>query len=486
MKKFKTIAIAFICILALTLSLTSCDFLKYGFFDEEGNFVGLDNLFGNNDEENEDIFDIQNGIQLGEPYTLNYISNGDGTCYVTIRVNADTLSSVDKVVIGQRDGSDAFAFWGNGDYSVENKDIVVINPSKGVIGSAGIPSLNSNAIYTSVANVEIPSHSPDGDTVTGIGNSNFLTYPNVPRILDKETFEALSDSLRAGLGNDSFNYQKVMACYSIQDPNESVSESIQEMHQKYPVTKEVAVYVLDQSTSLYELSVLSELLETYAGYTVADCKNDFDAFKSRVAQKDASLADTLDFGNAGYKITRVVLPETVTEIDDYAFAGCYNMEHVEIHSDITEIGEGAFYGCKKLQTVHLNNGGLTEIEDRAFMLCEGLQNISLPDGVTEIGERAFYGCKRLQAIDIPTTLQRIEAEAFFGCETLGSIYIPYATTYIGANAFTNCSSLASADFDRTDGWVCTDRDGNTEFVTLSDSATNSTYLTSRWHDYTWT
>ena len=488
MKKIKTLALSLICILALTLSLTSCDFLKYGFFDEEGNFVGLDNLFGNDreDEENENIFDIQNGIQLGQPYTLNYISNGDGTCDVTISVNNYSLKAVisSDVVVNQ--SADVY-------YFSDNEKYFSINPSDGVMNGDAViinPSIGSSITNFNSIEIEIPSQSPDGDTVTGVGNSNFLVYPNVPRMLDKDTFEILLNKLREGLGNDTagqFNYQKVMSYYALQDPESTVSDEIrQEMQASYPVTKAVAVYVLDPITTLDELATLSELLGDYAGYTAEDSKSDFDSFKLKVAEKDSAIADTLDFGNMGYKIARVVLPVTVTEIDDYAFAGCYNMEHIEIHSDINEIGEGAFYGCKQLQTVHLHNGNLTEIEDRAFMLCEELRNISLPYGVEEIGEEAFYGCRMLDVIDIPQTLRSIGGRAFYGCESLGSIYIPEAMTYIGANAFMRCNSLVSADFERLDSWECIDSEGETFDITLSDSQMNATYLTVRFTEYAWT
>ena len=131
MKKFKTLAIALACILALTLSLTSCDFLKYGFFDEEGNFVGLDNLFGNDNDENENDFEIQDGNQVIRPYTLNYISNGDGTCEVTVRINSISLMAVTKVEKIERTSADDYFVADK--YFSGNNDVIVINPSEGVI-----------------------------------------------------------------------------------------------------------------------------------------------------------------------------------------------------------------------------------------------------------------------------------------------------------------------------------------------------------------
>ena len=474
MKKIKTLALALACIIVLTLSLTSCDFLKYGFFDEEGNFVGLDNFF-NKDNSEEDV-----NIEISNlsAYNLEYVSNGDGTCTVFIRSNENaSFYKVGAYTTFSEQKSDAI--YSEKVYSYDGNQAIIMNPSEGISGNYFVTS--------SMTSVEIPAISPDGDTVTAVGDSGFTAYSNVPRILDTETYENILNELRSGKNGETigeFEFNKFKSFYVLHDPSNTPSSIfVTEMNKKYPVTKVMSVYALDDAVALSELEWLSETLEQYAGYTSSDYKSDFYNLKSKVSQEDGQLAETLEYGNFADNITRVALPYTVVKIASNAFAGCYNMEHIEINSDIEELGDYAFKDCKKLQNVHLHNGGLTRIGAGVFMNCENLRNISLPETVTEIGMKAFYGCTRLDSVDIPSTLQSIGNEAFFGCSSLGGIYIPYATTFIGANAFAECESLFSADFECTDGWVRTNG-ASSENFSFSDSATNASYLKDADCEYT--
>ena len=47
-----------------------------------------------------------------------------------------------------------------------------------------------------------------------------------------------------------------------------------------------------------------------------------------------------------YEITRVVIPERITVIDDCAFYGCTSLQSVYLHNSVTRIGECAFYQCQ--------------------------------------------------------------------------------------------------------------------------------------------
>ena len=91
-----------------------------------------------------------------------------------------------------------------------------------------------------------------------------------------------------------------------------------------------------------------------------------------------------DFDGQGYKIhkyafygqkdiTRLTVPDSVTEIGDYAFAECDSLETVSIGSGVSSIGDHAFYECNGLKTV-LIAVGLTSIGDYAFGNC-GLEAV---------------------------------------------------------------------------------------------------------------
>ncbi len=475
MKKINTLALALACILLLMLSLTSCNSLRYAFFDEEGNFIGLDKFF-RGDDANEDP-NIEN-IELlnSSPYDLEYVSNGDGTCTVFIRIK-ENGAFANKVIAD--DEKSAIVSSKEIFYSFDGNNMVTVNPTEGISGSY--------YTFSSSYSVENPDTSPDGDTVTAVGDSEFSAYANVPRILSVEAFEEIVAELNSGKNGEkisSFDLDKFRAYYFLQDPSQVGPGNAYQMNQKYPATLVVPVYVLDESVTLQQLEWLSQTLDEYADYTASDYKNDFNALKSQVAEQNSAAAETLVYGNFADNIKRIALPYTVVKIAANAFAGCYNMEHIEINSDIEELGDYAFKGCKKLQKVELHNGGLTSIGEGAFMNCEDLRNIYLPESVTEIEDKAFYGCTDLHAIDLSINLQTIGKEAFYGCDALEGIVIPYATTYIGTDAFVECDSLAVAEVAFSDGWVRTDKYGNTENITFSDNATNISCLKAEGFEYT--
>ena len=68
--------------------------------------------------------------------------------------------------------------------------------------------------------------------------------------------------------------------------------------------------------------------------------------------------------------------------------------------------------------------GVTEIEEYAFIGCVPLIGIVIPEGVTEIGEYAFIGCVSLTTIVIPNTIISIGENAFICCINLQHIYVP--------------------------------------------------------------
>ena len=84
----------------------------------------------------------------------------------------------------------------------------------------------------------------------------------------------------------------------------------------------------------------------------------------------------------------VIIPEGVTNIEDYAFANNIHLESVIFPKELISIGEHAFYNCLHLQKIDIPNGVLN-IDYCAFYGCDNLKDISLPDGIENIGACAF-------------------------------------------------------------------------------------------------
>ena len=143
----------------------------------------------------------------------------------------------------------------------------------------------------------------------------------------------------------------------------------------------------------------------------------------------------------GEEIKDLVIPNSVTTIGNYAFAGC-SLTSADISNGVTSIGEGAFYGCTVLTTVNMANSVKT-IGPKAFESCCGLIAVVIPNSLTIIDERTFYGCKGLTTVDLANGVTIIENYAFSGCTSLTSVIIPNGVTKIGGYSFGGCFALSS-------------------------------------------
>ena len=141
-------------------------------------------------------------------------------------------------------------------------------------------------------------------------------------------------------------------------------------------------------------------------------------------------------------LTNVTIPEGVTSIGNYAFARCSNLTSVTIPEGVTSIGNSVFSRCSSLTSVTIPEG-VTSIGGYAFSGCSSLTSVTIPEGVTSIGPSTFNECSGLTSVMIPEGVTSIEFSAFSGCSSLTSITIPEGVTSIGSSVFSRCSSLTS-------------------------------------------
>ena len=153
-------------------------------------------------------------------------------------------------------------------------------------------------------------------------------------------------------------------------------------------------------------------------------------------------------------VTRVVIPNTVTEIGADAFEACKELTRVEI-SDIESwcnisFGNSNANPLSFAKELYVNNELLTdleipdtvtEIKNYAFYQCESLTSVVIPDSVTLIGDSAFYRCNRLTSVVIPDSVTIICERAFYWCNRLTSVVVGQSLTEIKIQAFQNCVSL---------------------------------------------
>ena len=206
------------------------------------------------------------------------------------------------------------------------------------------------------------------------------------------------------------------------------------------------------------------------------------------------------------KLKSVVIPASVETIEAAAFMGCSSLATVtfEKGSQLKTIGGGyysssysyyygAFLDCTALTSIEIP-ASVETIEAAAFMRCSKLATVTFEKGsqLKTIGgdysSSYYYGvfsdCTALKSIEIPASVETIEAAAFMGCSSLAtvtfekgsqlktigggyysssysyyygafldctaltSIEIPASVETIEAAAFMRCSKLATVTFEK--------------------------------------
>jgi len=109
-------------------------------------------------------------------------------------------------------------------------------------------------------------------------------------------------------------------------------------------------------------------------------------------------------------IEKIVMPDTVTEIEYYAFNECANLKTIVFSKNLKVIGESAFGGCSAIKEILLPES-LEEIGCEAFYNCNGLSEVVFPDGIKIIAERAFGWCDSLKNVKYPETAE-VDENAF--------------------------------------------------------------------------
>lgn len=91
------------------------------------------------------------------------------------------------------------------------------------------------------------------------------------------------------------------------------------------------------------------------------------------------------------------LADSLTAIANSAFAGCFDLEEIEIPGGVQDIWPRAFWFCSNLKQVKLCEG-VRRIHGEAFGMCIHLQKIALPDSLEEIHPKAIHCSKKIQVI----------------------------------------------------------------------------------------
>ena len=123
-------------------------------------------------------------------------------------------------------------------------------------------------------------------------------------------------------------------------------------------------------------------------------------------------------------LIEVILPNTVTDLEVYSFAGCDSLTNITIPAS------AALYFCVFLDPdnfdmVHFSEGSVYYIDGNCIInkntktIIEGCSNSVIPiDGsISTIGFQAFYNSNIVEVV-IPESVTKIESDAFINCSLL--------------------------------------------------------------------
>jgi len=133
--------------------------------------------------------------------------------------------------------------------------------------------------------------------------------------------------------------------------------------------------------------------------------------------------------------TMIMVPESVKEVVNGAFAGCQNITSVSLPS-VNILSERTFSGCTNLTNIHLPCA--TSIGDAAFSDCVNLEKVFFPN-VKIVGDEAFSRCSSLHTISLPLA-ERIGRASFSDCNGLESVFFS-DVEIVGDYSFSTCSHL---------------------------------------------
>lgn len=340
----------------------------------------------------------------------------------------------------------------------------------------GLAKIGGNAFSqcSALKEINLPS------TVKEIGERAFNACVALEEIKLNDGIEAIGDGLFYGCSGlktieipasvTSFGEDMFTGCTSL---NELV---IDESNPDYAAVdgilyskdlKTLILYMPGREGTVFEIPSNVERIEAYAFY----CN---EGLKSIIIPETVKEIGEYAFANA--KITSITLPSSIGTVPARAFYNCASLKEINLGTGIEEIGDYAFYGigieeytipehitkmgkyafgkCEKLKTLVIPST-LKKISEANFYGCASLESISFGDGVQEIGKSAFSSCTALKSVVIGKGITTISGYAFNGCTSLSEIYIPISVVTVGEGAFYKCpeaGSIRCEAEEKPSGW----------------------------------
>lgn len=476
--KMKKLLYVLLIVCALTLCLGSChrdnDAIQV-LFD-----CGADILTTDMTEEDlrqyltvsycKDIANTRNEFKETDKYTVR-CDFTEGSCEIFVEYKGNT-SSVKEFFV------DKSKMTYEGDYifyTYNSKDYLLrYNGNASILT---LPEREEYAIFdkafmnnTSLTGIKL------GNSVTNIGNEAFFGCTSLKEIYFGTSVKAICRS--------AFSSQQSIE--KVDAPSlESwcnIKFNVPNLFEDNYVAMEYFVYDSEYLTPQYSYVINSDDGKTYVGGTEVVFVDLSGSSIYSSLPIYASVSNPLSISKSlsinGEHVTDIVIPESVTAINNYAFMGA-DITSVKIHSGVKSIGNGAFTRCEKLEDVSIESVSCVNLknvfpescmndyngakylgnEENPYMIlvssgsCEGA--IDIHEDTVVIGSRAFAANKKFTEITIPDSVKVIGAEAMRGLDPEVRIIVGSGVEEVAARVFicsvTN-SPFRHIEFKNQNGW----------------------------------
>ena len=181
------------------------------------------------------------------------------------------------------------------------------------------------------------------------------------------------------------------------------------------------------------------------------------------------------------RTAKIVLPNTVKEIEDFAFLSCIYIKELVLNEGLERIGEEGLYNCawleqltipaslreigpmaltllKKCEKITVAEGNKTfeaksdgvnegklliNKTKNSLVLClyKGTKDVTVPEGITEIEPFAFLSCRWTESLKLPASVDSIGYTAFSDMR-ISEIEIPEKVRVIPPYCISDCAKLS--------------------------------------------
>ena len=355
MKKFISIALAFLLLFALLPAVASAEPEASGTCGENLNWT------------------LENGVLTisGTGAMADYGQNGETAApWVSYR------GDIESVVIGNnvtRIGNCAF-------FRCENLTGDIMIPDS-------VISIGESAFqWSHITSITIP-HS-----VTSIGHAAIAYIPTITSITIPNSLTSTGTSVCQGcsnlqsvtiengvtsIGNSAFLYCPSLESITIPNSVTSIGSS-----------------AFQGGTSLESITIPNSVT------SIGEC-----AFTGTGLRNITIPNSVTSIGSSAFQgctsLESITISNSVTSISGNMVSGCPLLTSITIPNSVTSIGNNAFQGTG-LESITIPNG-VTTIDQNAFRSCTNLTSITIPDGVTSIASNAFLYCNNLSNVTIVET-----------------------------------------------------------------------------------